>query len=80
MKDGQKDIYYITGESKKAVENSPFLEHLKKKDTRLKKPLEETTWEDAVDFQAQFPRTSLGDKAVFNRGSIVREFEQEKYR
>jgi len=35
MKEGQSGIYYITGESKRSVMNSPFLEKLRKRDIEV---------------------------------------------
>ena len=35
MKENQKEIYFMIGESKKDIENSPFIEQLKKRDLEV---------------------------------------------
>jgi len=56
MKEGQKDIYFITGETKSSVSNSPFIEGLKKKGIEviyMIDPIDEYVIQQLKDFDGK---------------------------
>ena len=54
MKEGQQTIYYITGENKKNLENSPFLEEAKRRDVEvifMVDPIDEYVMQQVKDYE-----------------------------
>lgn len=75
MKEGQKDIFYITGESRASVANSPFLEALKKRGLEvlyLVDPIDEYMVQQLKDYDGK----KL--KSCTKEGLDLEETEEEK--
>merc|ERR1712127_599892 len=75
MKEGQKDIYYITGESRASVAQSPFIETLKKKGYEvlyLVDPIDEYMVQQMKDYEDH----KL--KSITKEGLGLDETEDEK--
>jgi molecular chaperone HtpG len=54
MKEGQKTIYYITGDNRKKLESSPFLEEAKRRDVEvlfMVDPIDEYVMQQVKDFE-----------------------------
>ena len=77
MKEGQKDIYYITGESRASVASSPFIETLKKRGYEvlyLVDPIDEYMVQQLKDYD------DVKLKSVTKEGLDLDDSEDEKKR
>src|SRR5262245_16601390 len=79
MKEGQNEIYYLTGESRSVVENSPHLEAVRENGYEvlyLVEPVDELLMQSLMDFEGKRFK-SIG-KGTINRGSAEEQKKTQK--
>ena len=75
MKEGQKELYYITGESKGKIENSPFIEQCKKRGYEvllMTDPIDEYAMQQLKEYE------DMKFRCVSKEGLTFEETEEEK--
>ncbi|KAH6780204.1 Chaperone protein htpG family protein [Perilla frutescens var. hirtella] len=80
MKSGQKDIFYITGSSKEQLENSPFLEILKKKNYEvifLTDPVDEYLMQYLMDYEDKKFQNVSKEGLKIGKESKIKELKEE---
>jgi molecular chaperone HtpG len=81
MPEGQEQIYYMTGESRTAIENSPHMEAPRAKGYEvllLTDPIDEV-WVDTVTEFDGTPLTSIGKGQVDLDGAEIAEQDKERF-
>jgi molecular chaperone HtpG len=79
MKEGQNEIYYLTGESRSMVENSPHLEAVKEKGYEalyLVEPVDELLMQSLADYEGK--RLKSVGKGTINFGDAEEQERRQK--
>lgn len=81
MKENQKEIYFMTGESKKAIENSPFIEQLKKRDLEvlyMTDPIDEYVIQQLKEFEGKKLRNCTKEGLELEKTEDEKTKEEEQ--
>ena len=81
MKEGQKDIYYVTGESKNSIAASPFIESLKKKGYEIiymTDPIDEYVIQQLKEYDGKKLRNCSKEGLEIDEGEEAKKLQEEQ--